>query len=457
MDSLPDLPLPFYLCVVAVVWLLMKGWNMRIEGWGIPLMATVATAGSWYLIDPIYNDYSEYLSKVGEGNLSNAFWEVMLFFISLGVLAPPIHRKINRDLIGRESQVIQMMRNKEIEQPHFQDQITRLSRVLFLCWSGLMIIALTRVNFNVIGIFFPYLAAKVDPWGRDRIGGGIDALFALAGYVQIMLTALLGVTFALALRTSSMTLSGAGYLLAVPFYLFDRTRNTMLAVLLPGLMALVTFRIRSGIVVRLAVLAGSFIALEGWMKFVIDNRDKGSVTQAFKTGGTQDAKVKARKHGGFNMFEELGYINYFTENGTYKPNWGQRYFAEMVNPIPRVIWPGKPLIGIDYAIARGMAYGNLDAKSGGIACSVSTGMIGQGVVNFGRLLGPIAAALLMAIWVAVLARQDLMGHDLGHLLLYAIGLVLTYNMGRDITLLVIYPFIFGWLLLWWYNKHNAKG
>jgi hypothetical protein len=28
-----------------------------------------------------------------------------------------------------------------------------------------------------------------------------------------------------------------------------------------------------------------------------------------------------------------------------------------------------------------------------------------------------------------------MGHDIGHLLLYAIGLVLTFNMGRDITLL----------------------
>ena len=157
------------------------------------------------------------------------------------------------------------------------------------------------------------------------------------------------------------------------------------------------------------------------------------------------------------MFEELGYINYFVANGAYKVNLGARYFAELVNPIPRVLWPGKPLIGIDYAIARGMAYGNQDASSGGVAASISTGMIGQGVVNFGRILGPIAAALLMAIWVAVLARQDLMGNDIGHLLLYAIGLVLTFNMGRDITLLVIYPFVFGWLLLWWNNRRKAKG
>jgi hypothetical protein len=81
-------------------------------------------------------------------------------------------------------------------------------------------------------------------------------------------------------------------------------------------------------------------------------------------------------------------------------------------------------------------------------------MIGQGVVNFGLILGPIAAALLMAIWVAVLARQDLMGNDIGHLLLYAIGLVLTFNMGRDITLLVIYPFVFGWILLWFNQRRK---
>ena len=455
MDSISQLPLPFYLCVVAALWLLMKGWKMRVEGWGIPLMAVTATAGTWYLLDPIYNNYAQYLMEVGPTHLSNAFWEVLLFFISLGLLASPVNRKINGDLMGNGSQVIRMMRSKEIEQPHFQDQIARLSKVLLAGWAILMVVALIRVEFNVIGLLFPYLGEKADPWGRQRLGGGIDALYSLAGYIQIMLTSLLGVTFALALRPSTMTLSGIGYFLAVPFYIFDRTRNTMLAVLIPGLMALVTLRIRSGMVMRVVVLGCSFIALEGWMKFVIDNRDKASITEAFKTGGTQDAQVKSRKHGGFNMFEELGYINYYTDNGTYKPNWGERYFAEIVNPIPRVIWPGKPLIGVDYAIARGMAYGSVDAKSGGVACTVSTGMIGQGVVNFGRILGPIAAAILMAIWVAVLARQDLKGHDLGHLLLYAIGLVLTYNMGRDITLLVIYPFVFGWILLNWLNRNKV--
>jgi hypothetical protein len=348
-----------------------------------------------------------------------------------------------------------MIKDQSIKDPFYQNQISVLAKILAISWFILMGIALIRVDFDFVGLFFPYLGERANPWGRDRIGSGLDALYALAGYVQIMLTALMGAALALSSRKSIMVLLGFCYFLAAPTFIFGRTRNSMLAILLPGFMALVALRIRGGIIMRIIVIIVGFITIESWMKFVIDNRDRASIAQAFKKGGTQDAKVKEKKHRGFNMFQELGYINYFIANGTYKVNWGQRYFAEIVNPVPRVLWPGKPMIGIDYAIARGMAYGNQDASSGGVAASISTGMIGQGVVNFGRILGPIASALLMAIWVAVLARQDLMGHDIGHLLLYAIGLVLTFNMGRDITLLVIYPFVFGSLLLWW-NKRRKK-
>ena len=174
MDSLEQLPLPFYLCIAAVAWLLQRGWQVRIEGWGIPLIAVTATAGSWYLIDPIYNDYTHYVSEVGADNLSKGFWEVLLFFISLGFMAPAMNRKINGDLIGSGSQVIQMMRNKEIEQPYFQDQVEHLSKVLFSAWAVLMAIALFRTNFNFIGLFFPYLGELCYPWSRDRIGSRVQ-------------------------------------------------------------------------------------------------------------------------------------------------------------------------------------------------------------------------------------------------------------------------------------------
>lgn len=447
------LPLPFYLCCIAVAVLAIKAWEGRGKGWGIPMFAVVVTAFSWYPGDALYNNYAEYVQIQGAESLTLAWWEVLIFFVALGVFVQLINRKINADL-PPESQIFKAIQNHTIDTEQFQAQVSIIVKVLIGPWILLMLLALLRSNFDIIGLFFPFLGKKANPWGRDRLGGGIDAIFAFAAYIQILLTALFGVATALSKKNPAFTQSLIIYLLSLPFFLFDRTRNTMLAVLLPGLMALVTLRVRGGMIIRLAVIACSFIALEGWMKLVIENRDKMSIIQAFKTGGVKDPDVKAKKHLGFNMLEELGYINYFIANGTYKVNWGERYFAELVNPIPRVLWPGKPLIGIDYAIARGMAYGKQDASSGGVACSVSTGMIGQGVVNFGPIVGPIAAAMLMAIWVSVLARQDLMGHDIGHLLLYAIGLVLTFNMGRDITLLVIYPFVFGWLLLWWNNRRK---
>ena len=426
-------------------------------GWGIPMGVVVATTSAWYIGDPLYNEYTEYVQIQGVESLTAAWWEVLLFFLALGVLVPVFNKKINGDLEPR-SQIFHMMRNLTIDTEQFQNQVSLIAKLLIGPWILLMILALIRTNFDIVGIFFPYLGAKANPWARGRLGGGIDAIYALATYVQIMLTALFGVVFALSKRKSTMTQAGIIYFLSAPFFIFDRTRNAMLAILLPGFMAFITLRMRGGIVLRLAVIVVSFLMIDTWFKFVLEHRAKGeSIAGAYKadqSSSNDNAVKKESKHEGFNMLEELGYINYFIENGTYKVNWGGRYFAELVNPIPRVIWPGKPLIGIDYAIARGMAYGTQAANEGGVACSVSTGMIGQGVVNFGPFLGPIAAALLMAIWVAVLARQDLMGHDIGHLLLYAVGLVLTFNMGRDITLLVIYPFVFGWLLLWFNQRRK---
>ena len=427
------------------------------------MLAVLVTAGTWYLYDPIYNDYGLYYQTLGPEALNNAWWEVLLFFIAVRFLTPLCHQKINSNLGTHQSQILLAIRTKRIDTDEFQDQISNLASKITVVWVILMTIAVFRINFYLPSLFFPYISevGLIDPWGRGRVGGGLDAVFALAGYLQIMLTSLFGIVLALSKRGKVIGIAGIIYFLALPFYIFGRTRNTMLAVLLPGIMALVSLRIKGGIILKMAVLLGCFLALDGWFKFVVEHRAMGeNIALATKSlqssidANASNGSMKGKKHEGFNMFEELGYINYFIANGTYKVNWGERYFAEIVNPIPRVLWPGKPLIGIDYAIARGMAYGEQARNEGGVACSVSTGMIGQGVVNFGRLLGPIAAALLMAIWVAVLARQDLMGHDIGHLLLYAIGLVLTYNMGRDITLLVIYPFVFGWILLTWMNRRR---
>ena len=83
-------------------------------------------------------------------------------------------------------------------------------------------------------------------------------------------------------------------------------------------------------------------------------------------------------------------------------------------------------------------------------------MIGQGVVNFGLFFGVLAAAFLMATWAAILARQDLKGEKTGRLLLYMVSMVLTFNLGRDITLITLYPFLFGFIMLVVFSRARGE-
>ena len=131
------------------------------------------------------------------------------------------------------------------------------------------------------------------------------------------------------------------------------------------------------------------------------------------------------------MYEELCWMNLFIENDAYRPNMGKRYFAEIVNPIPRGLWPGKPLIGIDYAVARGQGSDVFGSTGAGVGATISTGMVGQGVANFGTVFGPIAAGLIMSLWVVMLARIDLHADSLWRLPLYAICLLYTSPSPRD--------------------------
>jgi hypothetical protein len=97
-------------------------------------------------------------------------------------------------------------------------------------------------------------------------------------------------------------------------------------------------------------------------------------------------------------------------------------------------------------VARGFG-GNNDSASG-LFATISTGVIGQGVANFGRFFGVIAAAFLMALWTGLLSRLWLQRERLPRLFLFVIGSGLTFNMGRDITLLVLWPFLFGTIGVW---------
>lgn len=444
-------PVAFYLAVAILGVGMLYGWTLRQKGIGLPMMVVLATVGAWYFVDVLYNDYADYQLQMGADILDSAWWQVMLFIFSFCILSPFMHRWMNKKMLHEKSHILRLSLVGGLENAYFQAKITAALRILAIAWLIIMAMALFKTNFDFLGMFAPFVQGKAQPWGRGRVGAGLDAFFSLASYLHIMLVAGLGVILALSKDVRTRAAAGILFLLSAPWFFLDRTRNVMLAIALPGLLAWVFLRVKGGLFFRIGILVVFFVLVDGWMRFIIQTRSGADIALAFQQVGlggvTERVSTHKGKHEGLNMFEELGWTNYLILNKQYEPNWGSRYFAELVNPIPRVLWPGKPMIGIDYAIARGQKWEGAGSNQAGVGATISTGMIGQGVVNFGPFFGVVAAALLMATWAAILARQDLKGEKTGRLLLYMVGMVLTFNLGRDITLITLYPFLFGFIML----------
>ena len=87
-------------------------------------------------------------------------------------------------------------------------------------------------------------------------------------------------------------------------------------------------------------------------------------------------------------------------------------------------------------------------------------MIGGGVLNFGKILGPVAAGILMAFWSGLLIRWWEQRKSLLRLALFMLGAALTFNLGRDITLLVLWPIVFAYffvrLIEMWATKRFGR-
>jgi hypothetical protein len=450
LTSFATFPLSFWVVLALLIGGGFWAWARMRDGSGIPMLAVLFTVCFWYVGDAWYNDYAEnHVQLFAAAVLSGAWWQVAWFLIVFLVCAPKIHRSLNGSHLQNGSGVVKMF-NHGVGDPMFQHQLNLLFKGSILIWVTLALIATLRLKDQIPYYFFPFLGYKAEPWGRGRIGSGFDALLSVAFYFQLLVAGIFGVVAALATNRGVRNLAFVFCLLAWPYFVFDRTRNTMLAAVIPGVLSYALLRVRGGVWKKALILGGCFVLINAWMAFVIANRSNMTITQALKEKGFSFSNQQKSRHEGLNMFEELCWLNTFMDRGTYTPNWGGRYFAEAVNVIPRSLWPGKPTIGIGYAIARGQGAG--DAGQAGVYATISTGMIGQGVDNFSRFLGPLAAALLMSCWVAILGRLDLHIQRLGRIPLYASGLILTFNLGRDITLITLYPFVFGSIAVWWFDR-----
>jgi hypothetical protein len=404
--------------------------------WSIPALLVYATIGGWYFGDLIYYGMEDFELQYGSDLTQLALWQVVLFLISFRIFI--------RLLLPHEDDP---KADHEVGSSFSQVALSRFFYLLLVGWAALFVVGLYRAEWDVMAILWPPTSTeKVSMFSTPGLGAGADFLVSTANYIYILICALLGVVFVLAkgpVRLSAFALMVVSW----PYFWFDRVRNVMLAILLPGVFCY-WIATRKGLWQKLAVSAILFGFINIWFLQVMRYRSAADPKIEDLLDFSSD--TESQQHLGLDMLSELCWMNFLRKAGIYSPPLGARYFAEVAQVVPRTIWPGKPMVGIDYANARGFGARNESdetANRAGVYATAATGVIGQGVANFGEVFGVIAAAFLMALWTKVLSHLWRRRFELLRFLLFAVGCGLTFNMGRDITLLVLWPFAFGYIFV----------
>ena len=421
--------LTFYLAAVVLVVLTAESCIKLLnrDSFGITIGVYV-TVFAWYFVDPFLNpEQYDYLPSY---LLGESYGQVLLFLIAFRVFTPAATRWIVR---RRSSGIFDTRLTPE--------QILKAAGAL---WLGLFAIGIYRLGGDVVGALFP-LDGRGGPtmWGRGAVETGASGfLISSGGYVFNAVTAFLGVLIFFQRSIAWRLLAGAMFAITLPYFFFAGARSHFLAAVMPFILTYLFYG-RHPLVVRFAILAVAFVCLDQGFRFVT----------AFRATGFRDLLAAKNPYElvdeglpqvGLNMIEELCFVNVYLDSGDTSPAYGARYLNELLNFVPRAIWPSKPLLGVDYAKWRGF---ESDEGDLGVSTTVATGMIGGGVLNFGKILGPVAAGILMAFWTGLLIRWWEQRKSLLRLALFMVSASLTFNLGRDITLLVLWPVIFAYFFV----------
>ena len=433
MSLLTSLPWAFWLVVFVLLGLVAEACRRIRRPWAIPALLTYGTIGAWYLGDLLQAGATDFLGTFGT-NLTNL--ALMQVALCLGA-----YRLFVQKLLPQQDDA---QASVSVARKIAPLSMTRFFHLVFIAWLVIFVIGVAVSGWDILAIVWPPSSpdGKVSMFARKGVGSGADFLLSTAGYIYVLFCALFGMMFVLA-RGTTRLLSALMVLFTWPYFLFDRARSGMLALILPPVFCYL-IATWGHWKTKAVVVSAAFLLVYLWFGQVMHYRDADA--GAYKMSAMLDfSHDKTEQQLGLDMLKELCYMDYFVDTGAYQPNWGTRYFAEVVNVVPRTIWPGKPLAGYDYAYARGFRDESADEEA--VFATISTGMIGQGIANFGRFFGVLTTALLMALWTLILAKLWRRRYELPRFLLFLVGCGLTFNMGRDITLLVLWPFVFGYALV----------
>ena len=432
--------LTFYLAALVLLVLTAESCFRLLNrnSFGITLVVYV-TIFAWYFVDPMINP--EEYNYLPSSSLGLGYGQVLLFLIGFRIVVPAAARWILR----RRSNGVFAMQRVPPEQ---------VLIAVGTLWFLLFALGIYRMGGDVIGAVFP-IDSRAGMTMFLVGGSASDFLINAASYLFSAVTAFLGMLVFFQRTTFWRILAAAMFAITLPYYFLSGTRSGFLVVTLPFIITYLLYG-RHLLILKLAILAIAFLCLKEGFRFVQVFRISG-FREVLASENPYDLMSEDVQTVGLNMIGELCFVNAYLDSGETSPAYGGRYLNELLNCIPRTIWPSKPLLGIDYAIWRGF---ESDTNDLGVNTTVATGMIGGGVLNFGKILGPVAAGTLMAFWIGLLIRWWEQRRSLLRLALFMLGAGLTFNLGRDITLLVLWPVVFAYLFVrlieFWATKRFGR-
>jgi hypothetical protein len=314
-ETLSILPFSFWVVILVLIVGGIFSWGRLNDGTGLPMLAVLGTTAAWYVGDAFYNDYANnHVRLFTPEVLNNAWWQVAWFVVAFLIITPWLHFKINGVLLPRRSGVLQLFKHG-MDQPIIQNQIKKVFMGCAAVWTFLLLVALLVLQDQIMYYIFPFLGYQANPWIHGQIGAGFDCFSILAVYLQLLSATMFGVVLALATNPRIRAYALLFCIVSWPFFIFSRTRNQMLALIIPAILCWAFLRLRGGMWKKIAVLAACFMVINVWMKFVIANRSQTSITAAFQQKGLNLGDQKKVHNEGLNMYEELCWISTFIDNG----------------------------------------------------------------------------------------------------------------------------------------------
>lgn len=376
------------------------------------------TIGLWYFVDPVYRaiEYSEY-----QPELNRVYFQVLTFLISFRVFISVFAKRT-------ESTTLRNFDARRLDRGGFL-------QILLITWFVLFCIGMYRADFRFVDALFPVGArwSGAQMWSRGRFGGATDFLVSVGFYSYLMCCAVFGIVAVGSKKGEIKLLMLVLIALTWPMFALSGSRSMFVTVVLPTILAFLIMK-RWSRLKQVVFLGCCFLVINTLMLVSIEYRSRG-VSKFFQEESMTKA-IEKTKHAGLNMAEELVYINRYHHAGLLEPELGYEYFAQAINFVPRAIWPNKPFPGREFAALR-VGYLN-----GFVAATISNGVVGQGVQNFGTIVGPIAPAMILAIMIAWICKLPLKGDPFLRACLVIFFMGLIPNLGRDLTLMTLWPAIF---------------